>query len=159
MEIVGSDRATLPRIVTHKSSSQRATEQIAEKFADSLSPVATICLNGQLGAGKSVFARALIRSRLNQPDMAVPSPSYTLANIYTGADGSEIWHADLYRISDPEEIFEIGLADAVGAALVIVEWAERWTDRPKDCIEVTLAIEDDTSRRIEISQPELTECR
>jgi tRNA threonylcarbamoyladenosine biosynthesis protein TsaE len=66
----------------------------------------------------------------------VPSPSYTLVNVYE-ADGAEIWHADLYRV-DADELGEIGLADAPGGALLLVEWAERWPGLPARRLDIAL---------------------
>lgn len=144
----------VPVPIVHVTKSSEGTEALARETARSLTLRETICLEGTLGAGKSVFARALIRALCDDPDMSVPSPSYTLANVYSGPDQQEIWHADLYRIADPDEILEIGLNDAVGEALLIVEWAQNWPDRPQNSIVVRIAIEDDETRRIEITRPD-----
>lgn len=137
--------------ITHVSRSPETTEGIARDLATGLSRRETLCLDGTLGAGKSVFARALIRALIGDEDLAVPSPSYTLANVYAGPDGREIWHADLYRISDPEEIIEIGLQDAAGEALLIVEWAQNWPTRPADAMTIAFEVIGDTERRITLS--------
>lgn len=105
-----------------------ATDDIGRALAPALSPGDVIALHGPLGAGKSQLARAVIRARLGDPTAEVPSPTYTLVNVYS-APGGEIWHADLYRI-DPEELGEIGLSDALGHAILLVEWAGRWPDIP-----------------------------
>lgn len=81
-------------------------------------------LQGAVGAGKSVFARALIRHALITPETDIPSPSFTLVQTYQGQN-SEIWHADLYRLSDPDEIVELGLEDAFTQAITLIEWPER----------------------------------
>lgn len=84
-------------------------------------------LSGDLGSGKTHFARSLIQSRQSAaggPVEEVPSPSFTLVQTYQ-ADGLEIWHADLYRLSGPEEVYELGLDDALSEALCLIEWPER----------------------------------
>jgi len=135
------------------SSSPEMTEKFAIDLAGRLTWRDTVCLEGPLGAGKSVFARSLIKSLLRDPDIPVPSPSYTLANVFSTADNHEIWHADLYRISDPEEIIEIGLQDAAGQALLVVEWGERWPHCAEMAITVRFTITDETTRLIEVEWP------
>jgi tRNA threonylcarbamoyladenosine biosynthesis protein TsaE len=112
------------------------TDAIGRALAGALAPGDLVALRGPLGAGKSHLARAIIRGRLADPRAEVPSPSYTLVNIYE-AEGGEIWHADLYRI-DPEELGEIGLADAPPDAILLVEWAERWPGLPARRLEIRI---------------------
>ncbi len=81
-------------------------------------------LSGPVGAGKSHLARALIRARLGA-EVEVPSPSFTLVQTYEAPDRSEIWHADLYRLSNPDEVLELGLEAAFSSALCLVEWPDR----------------------------------
>ena len=83
-----------------------------------------ITLSGHLGAGKTTFARALIRILTRNADLEVPSPTFTLIQVYDGAS-YPIVHADLYRIMRPEELAELGWDEAAEGALVIVEWPER----------------------------------
>lgn len=103
-----------------------ATTRLATAIAPHLGPGDTIALTGDLGAGKSHFARGVIAARLAAEGRSedIPSPTYTLVQTYeTG--GAEIWHADLYRLGDISEIAELGLEDAFGTAIVLVEWAGR----------------------------------
>ena len=80
-------------------------------------------LEGPIGAGKTHFARSLIQSLL--PVMEdVPSPTFTLVQVYDGPN-SEVWHADLYRLSAPDEVVELGLTDAFEDAICLVEWPDR----------------------------------
>ncbi len=76
-------------------------------------------LSGELGAGKTAFARALIRSLTGDADIEVPSPTFTLMQIYDGLD-FPIVHADLYRIRHPDELEELGWDEAAEGALVLL---------------------------------------
>jgi tRNA threonylcarbamoyladenosine biosynthesis protein TsaE len=88
-----------------------------------LRPGDTVLLQGPLGAGKSHIARAAIRA-LCGAGTEVPSPTYTLVQVYDGPD-CEIWHADLYRLTDPDEVVELGLVEAMEGGIVLVEWPDR----------------------------------
>lgn len=83
----------------------------------------TVLLHGPIGAGKTHFARALIQSCLAEPE-DVPSPTFTLVQTYE-TPYVEIWHADLYRISDPDDVVELGLTDAFENQICLVEWPDR----------------------------------
>jgi len=111
---------------------EAATERAGRLLAGVLRAGDCVLLSGPLGAGKSALARAIIRARLGDPDAEVPSPSYTLVNVYAPpgapgpeAEGPEIWHADLYRLASPEETDELGLGDALPSALTLIEWPDR----------------------------------
>ncbi|WP_325063148.1 tRNA (adenosine(37)-N6)-threonylcarbamoyltransferase complex ATPase subunit type 1 TsaE [Halovulum marinum] len=107
--------------------SQAETESLAAALALALAPGDAVLLSGPVGAGKSAFARAAIRARQASTGLTpeeVPSPSYTLVQAYD-AGGVEIWHADLYRLSDPDELVELGLDEAFTRAIVFLEWPER----------------------------------
>jgi tRNA threonylcarbamoyladenosine biosynthesis protein TsaE len=99
------------------------TDRIARRLAEITSPGDTLLLSGELGAGKTHFARAFIRHATG-PDVEVPSPSFTLVQTYE-TDRGEIWHADLYRLGGPDEIVELGLDLAMEEARCLVEWPER----------------------------------
>ena len=98
------------------------TAALAQRIGARLGAGDCILLDGQIGAGKTHFARHLIQSRLLLPE-DVPSPTFTLVQTYD-ADTVEIWHADLYRISNIDEIEELGLTDAFETAICLVEWPE-----------------------------------
>ena len=104
-----------------------AATRFAEICAAHLGAGDTVLLSGAVGTGKSHFARALIRHHLG-PDTDVPSPSFTLVQVYS-AD-FEIWHADLYRLTHTGELAELGLDDAIGQALCLIEWPDRLGDMP-----------------------------
>ncbi|MGL5447041.1 MAG: tRNA (adenosine(37)-N6)-threonylcarbamoyltransferase complex ATPase subunit type 1 TsaE [Rhabdaerophilum sp.] len=118
---------------------EAATSAAAARLAGELRAGDLVTLGGALGAGKTTFARALIRTLLADPQAEVPSPTYTLLQTYEGPRFN-IVHADLYRIADPAELAELGWEDAAENALVLVEWAERAGDiLATDRLEVELA--------------------
>ncbi|MCK0141390.1 tRNA (adenosine(37)-N6)-threonylcarbamoyltransferase complex ATPase subunit type 1 TsaE [Aliiroseovarius sp. F20344] len=102
------------------------TTAFAAKLAGLLAPGDVILLSGGIGAGKTHFARALIQARLAQNGMIedVPSPTFTLVQTYDDSI-CEIWHSDLYRLTHPDEIEELGLIDAFETAICLVEWPDR----------------------------------
>lgn len=99
-----------------------ATDQLGAWFALRAKAGDCFLLSGQIGAGKSHFSRALIRARLGRME-DVPSPTFTLVQTYD-AD-VEIWHADLYRLTHPNEAAELGLEDAFSTAICLIEWPDR----------------------------------
>jgi tRNA threonylcarbamoyl adenosine modification protein YjeE len=117
---------------------------------------AILCLSGPLGAGKSVFARALIRALHNDPNLNVPSPTFTLIQTYD-TDNFPINHFDLYRLEDPEEIYELGWEDAISEGITIVEWPERLAGMiPARRLDITIKPSDNnpTARIMTIQQQE-----
>ena len=99
------------------------TAEFAQRLASRLDPGDVILLEGDVGAGKTHFARSLIQSLLDVPE-DVPSPTFTLVQTYE-AKGAEIWHADLYRLSSAQEVEELGLGEAFQSAICLVEWPDR----------------------------------
>lgn len=117
------------------------THALARRLARLARPGDTITLSGDLGAGKTEFARAFVRARLDRPDEEVPSPTFTLVQIY-GDGEDEIWHADLYRLARPEEVQELGLEDAFGHAVVLLEWPDRIARLlPRDRLDIAITFE------------------
>lgn len=106
------------------SDSEAATIRLAERFAKLLRARDVIGLEGPLGAGKSVFARAVIRSLTGDPDLSVPSPSFSLVQPYERANACPVIHADLYRVETAQELEELGLEDMFDEAITLVEWPE-----------------------------------
>jgi tRNA threonylcarbamoyladenosine biosynthesis protein TsaE len=99
------------------------TARLGRTLATMLTGGDCVLLHGPIGAGKSHLARALIRARLGRND-DVPSPTFTLVQTYDGPGGA-IWHADLYRLTHPDELIELGLEAAFDAAVCLVEWPDR----------------------------------
>lgn len=129
------------------SNSPEQTCAIAQRLAQRLTCGDTLLLRGDIGAGKTHLARCLIRSLLPVPE-DVPSPTYTLVQTYPGR-GCDIWHADLYRLTDTNEVFELGLIDAMPDAICLIEWPDRLGDLvPADALDITLAPGDTPEARI-----------
>lgn len=103
---------------------EAATAAFAAQVAKWIRSGDLLTLSGHLGAGKTTFARALIRHLLRDPALEVPSPTFTLMQFYEGG-AYPIVHADLYRIAQPDELAELGWEEAADGALVLVEWPER----------------------------------
>jgi N-acetylmuramate 1-kinase len=104
-----------------------STERFASQIAIELGPNTLITLTGDLGSGKTTFARSLIRYLLKDPELEVPSPTFTLMQVYDGPH-FKIAHCDLYRVTNPEELIELGWEETADDALVMVEWADRAGD-------------------------------
>lgn len=114
-----------------------ATTAAACALAKVLSAGDVVLLEGEVGAGKTHFARALIQSVLVTAE-DVPSPTFTLVQTYETTKG-EVWHADLYRLSDIQEIEELGLTQAFESAICLIEWPDRLgTLRPANALTLTL---------------------
>ncbi|MFZ1725956.1 MAG: tRNA (adenosine(37)-N6)-threonylcarbamoyltransferase complex ATPase subunit type 1 TsaE [Albidovulum sp.] len=107
-------------------SSPDETAALAEHLAPLLVAGDVVLLDGPIGAGKSHFCRSLIQARLAAENMHedVPSPTFTLVQVYDLADVS-IWHADLYRLSSPQQAEELGLEEAFAEAITLIEWPDR----------------------------------
>lgn len=124
-----------------------ATETLARRIAELARPSDVIALSGGLGTGKTCFARAFIRARLDAPALDVPSPTFTLVQHYDGA--VPIAHFDLYRIDDANEVYELGLDDALDDGITLIEWSERagGDALPRERLTVTFAMTPEAGRR------------
>ncbi len=123
-----------------------ATEALAGRIGALLRPGDAVLLEGPLGAGKSALARALLRALLSDPALEVPSPSYTLVQLYDAPIGP-VHHFDLWRLDGPAAVAELGWDDARDG-VVLVEWPDRLGAlRPGDALTVTLGLADGDARR------------
>lgn len=122
---------------------EAATAVLARRLATQARRGDVLALRGDLGAGKSSFARAFIGA-LALPSGAaageeVPSPTFTLVQVYDRAPAS-VWHFDLYRLEDPEEAYELGIEEALAEGILLIEWPDRLGPLlPADRLEVALA--------------------
>ena len=130
---------------------EAATARLGAAIAGVLQPGEAVCLSGPLGAGKSTLARALVRA-LTTADEEVPSPTFTLVQFYEGPR-LKVAHFDLYRLSNPDEAYEIGLDEALDAGAAVIEWPQRLAGAlPPDRLDVEIALSDDDAdgRRVRL---------
>lgn len=104
---------------------EAATDALAAVLAGLARGADVFALSGELGTGKTTFARAFIGARGGGEE--VPSPTFTLVQVYDLPD-SAVWHVDLYRLGDPSEAAELGLEEALAEGILLVEWPDRAPD-------------------------------
>ena len=123
------------------------TSALAKTIAARLGPGDVVLLSGDVGAGKTHFARSVILDLLAIPE-DVPSPTYTLVQTYPGPK-CDIWHADLYRLTDTNEVDELGLIDAFLQAICLIEWPDRLGDQtPVDALHLHFDVPHGDDRRL-----------
>lgn len=126
---------------------EEATAALGRRLAAALVPGDVVALLGDLGAGKTALARAIVRARVGEESLEVPSPTFALVQPYEAA-GTPILHADLYRLSDPREAGELGLFDDP-RSIVLVEWPERAPELlARATVSVALSIPPDGAGRV-----------
>jgi tRNA threonylcarbamoyladenosine biosynthesis protein TsaE len=139
--------ADLETILTN---SEEDTSAAGERFSSRLRGGDVLLLHGDLGAGKTAFVRGLARGLGAAPD-EVSSPTFTLIQEYRGR--VTLYHVDLYRLQ-PIEVADLGLDELTsGDAIVAIEWAERWNDRPRDAWVIRFEHEGDDRRSLRIADP------
>lgn len=111
-----------PGLIVHLPD-EAATHAFAQDLAAILRTGDVVAMTGDLGAGKTTLARALIRQLAGEPELDVPSPTYTLTQTYETAP--KVTHFDLYRLADDSELDELGFEEAAETGIVLVEWPER----------------------------------
>ncbi|MBA3813597.1 MAG: tRNA (adenosine(37)-N6)-threonylcarbamoyltransferase complex ATPase subunit type 1 TsaE [Alphaproteobacteria bacterium] len=132
---------------TFTTYSEEETALVAQDIAGFLKPRDVILLKGELGAGKSTFARALIQA-LCAEHTEVPSPTFTLVQTYE-TPNFVVWHFDLYRLNHQQEIYELGIEEAYASGVCLIEWPERLgTALPKAYLEIELSYGDHENERI-----------
>ncbi len=125
---------------------ETATERLGAMLAARLRPGDVVALEGGLGAGKTTLARAILRAAAGDPKLVVPSPTFTLVEVYDTPKGA-FWHFDLYRLETPEQVYELGWEEARADGVVLVEWPERLGALlPRERLTVTLSIDGDGRR-------------
>ena len=134
-----------PENTTFELPDEAATAALAQDVAALVLAGDVIALTGELGTGKTVFARAFINAlpppgaTAPGPPEEVPSPTYTLLQIYERAP-APVWHFDLYRLERPGDARELGFEEALGQAIALIEWPERLGPLlPAERLEVRLA--------------------
>jgi tRNA threonylcarbamoyl adenosine modification protein YjeE len=116
---------------------EAATARLGQDLALALKPGDALALSGDLGAGKTTLARALVRANAGDAELEVPSPTFTLVQSYDGRVA--VSHFDLYRLGGPSELDELGFDEALSEGAVVVEWPERAGDRlPGGTVSVAL---------------------
>lgn len=120
---------------------EQATRRLAADIANLIEPGDVITLLGDLGAGKSAFARAFIRHLSGDDGTEVPSPTFTLMQSYD-LPRFALVHADLYRLTGPDELTELGFDDEAASKVMLIEWPERARGHlPEDRINVALMLD------------------
>jgi len=134
--------------ITTATASEEETSAAGERLASELVPGDVVLLFGPLGAGKTAFVRGLAQGLGAFAD-DVSSPTFTLIQEY-GRGRTPLYHVDLYRL-EPQEVDDLGLDELVsGTGIVAIEWADRWSARPHDVVEVDIADEGGERRSITI---------
>jgi tRNA threonylcarbamoyladenosine biosynthesis protein TsaE len=131
----------------HTTLSEKETLLLAKKLAESFGGREVVLLIGELGAGKTVFAKGIAAGLGLEDVHQVCSPSFTLVNIYQAK--FPIYHIDLYRLGKESEIEDLGWEDYLDRGVIIVEWAEKLLV-DMESIRVTIEIEADNTRKIKI---------
>lgn len=117
---------------------EAATERLGADLAGRLRPRDVVALRGGLGVGKTTLVRAILRAATGDRDLLVPSPTFTLVEVYDTARGT-FWHFDLYRLDDPGQALELGWEEARAEGIALVEWPDRLGALlPPDRLTVTL---------------------
>jgi tRNA threonylcarbamoyladenosine biosynthesis protein TsaE len=129
-----------------------ALAQFAHILAAKLGTGDVVALSGDLGAGKTELARALIRDLLQDAETDVPSPTFTLVQTYETPNGLTIYHVDLYRLNGPDDCLELGLDDAFESGLSLIEWPDRLGSHlPQDHLAIQLVELDGGLRRADLT--------
>ena len=132
----------------------QALDSAAEEFVSLIGPARIIAISGEMGAGKTTFIQALCR--VLGVSQIVNSPTFALVNEYFTLEGESVYHFDLYRIENPEELFDIGYEDYLfSGAYCFIEWPEKASALiPVEALHVDIKVLDDEKRKIIIKDPD-----
>ena len=133
-----------------KTSSEKETAKLGKDIAMVLQQGDFLCLSGDLGVGKSVIARSIIRHLADDEHFEVPSPTYTLCQNYETTP--PVSHFDLYRMGGMDELEELGWEEVLETGCAIMEWPEKcFTEIPHDAVLIKITQENEDKRKLEIS--------
>jgi tRNA threonylcarbamoyl adenosine modification protein YjeE len=132
---------------------EAATGKLGARIAGRLRPGDLVALSGELGAGKTTLARAILRALGVTEE--VPSPTFTLLQSYR-TEALAVYHLDLYRLSNAGELGELGIEDALTEGAVLVEWPENGLPAKllEDALRVSIFMESERTRQFRLSGPE-----
>lgn len=122
---------------------ESATEELGSIVGSLLREGDVVCLSGDLGAGKTVFARGIARAQGVAKD-EISSPTFAIMNIYNGKQ-NEVRHFDLFRLNSPSELGDIGFDEYVGGyGITVIEWADLFPEElPEEFLNISIAVEND----------------
>ena len=133
---------------------EKQTQQLGEKLGRLLTQPTLILLQGNLGAGKTVFARGIARGLGVAVTIPITSPTFTIMNHYPAR--LDLYHFDLYRLSDPDELIELGFDDyAFGTGVALVEWPEKMDNPKANGLWIDIQRIDDETRKIVFTATDL----
>jgi len=122
------------------------TKSLGSHLARHLKPGDLVLFYGDLGSGKTTLIQGICEGLEVDPDLYVSSPTFAIVNLYEGK--YPIYHVDLYRIGE-EDLYELGLWEHLNSAIILIEWAEKLSQIPKDdYLEIRLDYLNETKRRV-----------
>ncbi|MBL8647770.1 MAG: tRNA (adenosine(37)-N6)-threonylcarbamoyltransferase complex ATPase subunit type 1 TsaE [Sphingosinicella sp.] len=137
---------------------EAATDMFGRRLAARLAPGDVVLLSGDLGAGKTALARGILAGLGHAGE--VPSPTFTLVQSYeVPGVRLPVWHVDLYRLEDPDEVEELGLDEILADGALVIEWPERAGGRWPEALHLTLIDSGEGSRRLTARVPPAWEAR
>lgn len=124
-------------------------EVLARQVALRLYPGVSLCFYGDLGVGKTTFARSILKV-LDPSLVEVPSPTFTFVQHYSTLIG-QVWHCDFYRLKNADEVFELGMEEAFYSDICLIEWPEKiYPYLPQNRVEIYIKICQDITREISL---------
>lgn len=134
-------------LFTYTSNSEDDTRHFGAELGRMLEPGVLVLLSGELGAGKTCLSGAVARGAGVAPDTAITSPTYTLMQEYCGR--CPIYHFDLYRLADPDELLELGFDEFLhGTGIALVEWPERYPELEENALRLAITWEGEHVRSL-----------